>query len=173
MASRRDGRPDRGQADVSMARRRSRRRDSRRLGSAPARPARCRQAHAQADAKAGLRAEKGWSRISCTPTALPSSTSGFPVTMSRACDRTIGPRIRTRWCDDKSASCSASNHRAPPSASSACMPLSTTHSTFSGILSLARLSGSSDQMRLDNGAVRPPPHEAEPAAPHLGRNGST
>ena len=30
-----------------------------------------------------------------------------------------------------------------------------------------------DQMRLDNGAVRPPPHEAEPAAPHLGRNGST
>jgi hypothetical protein len=42
-----------------------------------------------------------------------------------------------------------------------------------GILSLARLSGSSDQMRLHNGAVRPPPHEAEPAAPHLGRNGST
>ena len=38
-----------------MARRRSRRRDPRRLGSAPARPARGRQAHAQADAKAGVR----------------------------------------------------------------------------------------------------------------------
>ncbi len=47
--------------------------------------------------------------------------------MSRACDRTIGPRTRSRWCDDESASCSASNHRAPPSASSACMLLSTTH----------------------------------------------
>src|SRR5271169_587094 len=58
-ASRRDGRRDRGQADVSMARRRSRRRDPRRLGSAPARPARGRQAHAQADAKAGVRAKKG------------------------------------------------------------------------------------------------------------------
>src|SRR4051794_34285633 len=49
------------------------------------------------------------------------------------------------------------------------------HNTFnfSGILSLARLFGSSDQMRLRNGAARPPSHEAEPVAPHLGRNGST
>jgi transposase-like protein len=53
-------------------------------------------------------------------TALPSSISGFPATMSRGCDRTIEPRTRTRWCDDESASCSASNHRALPSASSAC-----------------------------------------------------
>jgi transposase-like protein len=59
------------------------------------------------------------------------------------------------------------------SASSACMPLSTTHSTCSGILSLAQLSGCSDQMRLRNGAAQPPPHEVEPAAPHFGRNGST
>src|ERR1700731_1518911 len=42
------------------------------------------------------------------------------------------------------------------------MPSSTTHSTFSGILSLARPSGSSDQMRRRNGAAQPPPHEAEP-----------
>src|ERR1700680_4671501 len=116
---------------------------------------------------------KGWSRISCAPTALPSDTSGLPATMSRACDRTIGPRTRTRWCDDESASCSASNHRAPLSDSSACMLLSTTHLTFNGILSLDQLFGSSDQMRLRNGAPRPQPHEAEPVAPHLGRNGST
>jgi transposase-like protein len=98
---------------------------------------------------------------------------GLPATMSRECDRTIGPRTHIRWCDDGSASCSASNHRAPPSASSVCTPLSTTHSTFSGILSLARPFGSSDQMQLRNGAARPPSHEAEPVAPHLGRNGST
>jgi hypothetical protein len=35
------------------------------------------------------------------------------------------------------------------------------------------LSGSSDQMRLRKGAARLPPHEGEPVAPHLGRNGST
>src|SRR5438309_712456 len=52
--------------------------------------------------------QKGWSRISCAPTALRSGTSGFPVTMSRGCDRTIGPRTHTRWCDDESASFSAS-----------------------------------------------------------------
>jgi hypothetical protein len=28
-------------------------------------------------------------------------------------------------------------------------------------------------MRLRNGAARPPSHEAEPVAPHLGRSGST
>jgi hypothetical protein len=39
------------------------------------------------------------------------------------------------------------------------------HAAVSGILSLAQLSGSSDQMRLRNGAARPPPHEAEPVAP--------
>ena len=42
-------------------------------------------------------------------------------------------------------------------------------STFSGILSLAQRSGSSDQMRLRNGAARPRPYEAEPDASHLGR----
>jgi hypothetical protein len=45
------------------------------------------------------------------------------------------------------------------------MPLSTTHSTCSGILSLAQLSGSSDQMRRRNGAAQPPPHDAEPLRP--------
>jgi hypothetical protein len=143
-----------------MARRRSRRRDPRRLGSAPARPARGGQAHA----KAGVRAKKVVTDKLHSYGAA-SGTSGFPVTMSRACDRTIGPRIRTRWCEDENASCSASNHRAPPSASSACMPLSTTHSTCNGILSLAQLAGSSDQMRRRNGAAQPPPHDAEPLHP--------
>jgi hypothetical protein len=45
------------------------------------------------------------------------------------------------------------------------MPLSTTHSICSGILSLAQLSGSSDQMRLRNGAAQPPPYEADPLHP--------
>jgi hypothetical protein len=37
--------------------------------------------------------------------------------------------------------------------------------TCSGILSLAQLSGSSDQMRLRNGAAQPPPQDAEPLHP--------
>jgi hypothetical protein len=41
------------------------------------------------------------------------------------------------------------------------------------VLSLAQLSGSSDQMRLRNGAAQPSPHKAEPVAPPPGRNGST
>ena len=50
------------------------------------------------------------------------------------------------------------------------------HNTFNlqRHLVLAQLSGSSDQMQLRNGAARPPPHEADAVAPHLGRNdGST
>jgi hypothetical protein len=33
---------------------------------------------------------------SCAPTALPSSILGFPATMSRACGKTIEPRIRIK-----------------------------------------------------------------------------
>ncbi len=86
MTSRRDGHPDRGQTDVSMARRRSRRRDPRRLGSAPSRPALPSSSYTSRASR-----RRGWRRISCAPPALRSSTSGFPDTMSRACDRTIGP----------------------------------------------------------------------------------
>src|SRR5947207_1574027 len=98
--------------------------------------------------------------------------SAFEATAPRFCRKLPGQRLLA-LATYLSFVAEIDSVDAPPSASSARMPLSTTHSTFSGILSLARLSGSSDQMRLDNGAVRPPPHEAEPAAPHLGRNGST
>jgi hypothetical protein len=151
-----------------MAGRQSRRRDPRRLVQ------RRRDRRAAAKLMRKLMRKQGFAPKKVVTDKLRSchaafSTSGFLVIMSRACDRTIGPRVRTRWCDDESASCSASNHRATPSDSSACMPLSTTHSTFSGISSLAQLCGSSDQMRLRNGAARPRPYEAEPDASHLGR----
>src|SRR5271166_4338027 len=35
-------------------------------------------------------------RASCAPTALPSGISDFPATMSRACEKTIGRRIRIK-----------------------------------------------------------------------------
>ena len=37
------------------------------------------------------------------------------VIMSRACDKTIAPRIPIRWCDDASARCSGSNQPRLPS----------------------------------------------------------
>ena len=46
---------------------------------------------------------------SCAPTALPSAISDFPATMSRACEQTIGRRIRIKWCAGASARCNASN----------------------------------------------------------------
>src|SRR5437764_7740055 len=48
---------------------------------------------------------------SCARTALSSGISGFPATMSRACVKTIGPRIRIKWYAGARARCSASNHR--------------------------------------------------------------
>jgi hypothetical protein len=44
------------------------------------------------------------------PTALPSTTSGSPATASKDFEKTIGPRTRTKGCDDASARCSGSNH---------------------------------------------------------------
>ena len=50
---------------------------------------------------------------------------------SRACARTIGPRIRINRCDDASARCNGSNRPAQPSASCPFTPPSTTLSTSS------------------------------------------
>ena len=43
--------------------------------------------------------------------------SGARSTTSRACDKTIAPRIHTRWCDGASARCSGSNQPRQPSVS--------------------------------------------------------
>src|SRR5258705_3009104 len=69
---RRDGRSHRGQADVPVARRRSRGRGYRHAGSAPARQARGTPADAQAGPKTGLCAEiaddrQTWLLRSCIP----------------------------------------------------------------------------------------------------------
>jgi DDE superfamily endonuclease len=61
--------------------------------------------------------QRWWSPISCAPTALPSTTSGSPATTSKDFAKTIGPRTRTRRCDDASARCSGSNQPHPLSVS--------------------------------------------------------
>ena len=71
--------------------------------------------------------------------------------MSRACERTIGRRIRIKWCDGASARCSASSQPDRPSAFSACTPPSTTPSTSSATSSPDRRFGSSDPKRRRSG----------------------
>src|SRR5438046_7560369 len=55
---------------------------------------------------------------------------GLPATMSRDCDRTIGPKTATKWYGGVSARCSALSQPDRPSDSSASTPPPTTTSTF-------------------------------------------
>jgi hypothetical protein len=48
---------------------------------------------------------------SCAATALSSGISGFPASMSKAFEKTIGRRIPIKWRAGASARCNASNQR--------------------------------------------------------------
>ena len=50
-------------------------------------------------------------------TARLSGSFAWPAHMSRDFAKTIGPRTRTRWCDDVSARCNGSSQLDPPSVS--------------------------------------------------------
>ena len=91
---------------------------------------------------------------SCAPTARPSQRWDCRLAMSRACVRTIGPRIRISRFDDVSARCSASNRPDQHNASCLFTPPSTTPSTSSAISHPVTRSASSEAKRSKRGEPR-------------------
>ena len=75
---------------------------------------------------------------SCLPSRL---------SMSKACERTIGQKIHISRCDDESERCSGSNRPRPRSGSSPSMRPSTTSSTSNAIWSPAEHSANSAATR--------------------------
>src|SRR5271156_3784957 len=85
---------------------------------------------------------------------------GLSARHGKACGRTIGPRIRICRFDDASGTCSVSNRPGQHNGSCLFTPPSTTRSTFSAIMSPARLSAPSKAKRCRIGG-RPQPLELE------------
>src|SRR5712672_2595074 len=88
--------------------------------------------------------------------------------MSRGCERTIGLRTPTKRCDEESAKCSGSSQLDPPSASSASMPPSTTHSIFNDTLSPDQHCGRCERKQRRSGKGPSQRYEIWFAMPSLG-----
>jgi hypothetical protein len=96
-----------------------------------------------------------WLAMGCALTARQRPKSDCRLATSRACARTIGPRIRINRLDDASGRCSVSNRPDRPNGSCLFTPPSKTRSTSNAISHPAARSASSETKRSGRG--EPPP----------------